>query len=90
MKETELAEIKALSNKIGLLADKLLRECKTHIDQLGLSERAKNSLLRGGVEFVEQLVNLEIADLKKFRNMGIKTIDEIKYKVKSFGFNCWE
>jgi|GEM_PF-4525714 len=34
-------------------------------------------LRRGGVKYVEQLVKLDIEDLKKFRNLGRATLNEI-------------
>lgn len=42
-----------------------------------LSVRAKNSLTKGGVQFVSQLVNLKAEELMNFRNMGQKTVEEI-------------
>jgi len=85
-KQAELERIKKMSHEIILIADKLLSEYKTPIDTLGLSSRAKNALLRGGIEFVEQVLKLTDDDLLRLRGMGVKTVDEIKEKLKEFGF----
>lgn len=42
-----------------------------------LSARAKNSLTKGGIEFVSQLVALNREELMNLRNMGQKTVEEI-------------
>lgn len=47
------------------------------IKETGLSVRAKNSLTRGGVQFVSQLVKLTADELMNFKNMGKKTVEEI-------------
>lgn len=51
---------------------------KTSISELGLSVRAYNALCRHGIQTVGQLIEYSTEDLKKIRNAGAKTIDEIK------------
>ena len=47
------------------------------IKSTDLSARAKNSLTKGGIEFVSQLVALNREELMNLRNMGQKTVEEI-------------
>jgi len=87
-KQLEIMRIKTMAKELGEIADMLLDEFQTPIEFLGLSSRAKNSLRRGDIEYIEQLVKLEIYDVLRLRNMGEKTFNEIKEKLKQSGF-CW-
>jgi len=62
----------------------------TPIETLKLSNRAFNSLKRGGVDFVEQLIWLDRTKIMRMRNMGQHSFDEINSKVKSLGLRGWE
>jgi len=62
----------------------------TPIETLKLSSRAFNSLKRGGVDFVEQLIWLDRNKIMRMRNMGQHSFDEINSKVKSLGLHGWE
>ena len=89
-KQVELERIKKMSQEIVMIADKLLSGYQTPIAELGLSNRALNSLARGSIEYVEQLVKIDFERLLKMRNIGIVTANEIKGKVKLLGFDCWQ
>ena len=50
---------------------------KTDIWNLPLSVRSKNVLCRNGIIILEQLMNFNNDELKKFRNLGAKSFQEI-------------
>lgn len=52
------------------------------IEELNLSVRARNALMRAGVRTTEQLMTLEADDLRKMRNIGDKTLYEIQRTMK--------
>ena len=47
------------------------------LDVLNLSARSYNWLKRGGIHTISQLSALTIADLKQFRNLGKRSLDEV-------------
>lgn len=53
----------------------------TPIEQLQLSVRASNVLHRMGIHSVEELVRTSVEDIAQQRNVGAKTLDEIKYVI---------
>lgn len=58
------------------------------IEQLGLSARAYNGLKRTQINFIGDLTKYSIADLKKIKNFGQKSVEEIVSSLKSvFGIN---
>ena len=48
---------------------------------MDLSVRSNNCLRRAGINTVGDLVNKSEDDLKKVRNLGTKSLDEIKKKL---------
>lgn len=52
------------------------------IENLNLSVRARNALMRAGVRTTEQLMTLEVDDLRKMRNIGKKTLYEVQRTMK--------
>ncbi len=59
--------------------DKIL---DTTIEELDLSVRPSNCLKRSGINTVEDLVNTTEDDLMKVRNLGKKSLEEIKTKLR--------
>ena len=55
------------------------------IEELDFSVRTYNCLRRAGITTVSQLKQMTIVDLKKVRNLGSKSIEEITQKVELFG-----
>lgn len=55
------------------------------IDELGLSVRSYNCLIRSGIETVGDLMDITLEDLHKIRNLGKKSADEIIKKVHALG-----
>jgi len=53
----------------------------TSIDDLDLSVRSNNCLRRSGINTVGDLINKTEDDLKKVRNLGTKSLEEIKKKL---------
>ena len=63
------------------------RVCDHAIEELDLSVRGYNALRRAGVITLGDLIELLNADLlKSVRNLGAKSISEIKTKITVFGF----
>ena len=78
----DIYRIKALATEIITIIDEHENKQRTPLAVLGLSSRAKKSLMRGNVEYVEQLRKLEYKDLLRLRGMGVKTANEIREKLK--------
>ena len=57
------------------------------IAELGLSTRSRNCLIRGGINYVEELLMLEPRDLLKLRNCGYVCLNEINEKIRLLGFH---
>ena len=74
----------------GRIDEGIAEKLGTPVAKLGLSKRAINSLTRGNIKYIEQLVKLEIDDLSRLWNMGKVTISEVINKVKEFGLDCWQ
>ncbi len=53
-------------------------ELKTKIDNLDLSVRSKNCLLRAGYRSLEDIIDIRQEDLVSIKNLGKKSIKEIK------------
>ena len=53
------------------------------IENLNLSVRARNALMRAGVRTTDQLMSMEADDLRKMRNIGEKTLYEIQKTMKT-------
>lgn len=63
------------------------KTCETSIDELQLSVRAWNALKRSGVNTIGELIDVIQGDgLMKIRNLGRKSMVEIKTKILEQGF----
>ena len=60
------------------------------IHELELSQRAKNCLLRAGYRTLDDIFETSIIDLMKIRNMGKKSLKEIKEVCKEHGYEIQE
>ena len=56
-----------------------------NIDELELSVRSYNCLKRAGINTVEELCNRTSEDMKKDRNLGRKSLEEVLGKLKELG-----
>ena len=64
--------------------DKIL---KMLIDDLNLSVRSYNGLRRAGIKTVEDLILKTEEDMLKVRNLGGKSLDEVRMKIKDLGLS---
>ena len=55
------------------------------IEELDLSVRSYNCLKRAGINTVEDLANKTEDDMMKVRNLGKKSLDEVKAKLEELG-----
>ena len=62
-------------------------ELDKQIEDLALSVRSYNCLKRAGIHSVRQLVDYSENDLLNIRNFGVKSIEEVKDKLKSMGLS---
>jgi len=56
-----------------------------NIDELELSVRSFNCLKRAGINTVEELTHKSEEDMMKVRNLGKKSLDEVKFKLEELG-----
>ena len=61
--------------------------CNADIDELALSVRSYNALRRANIITIGELIEqLNEGGLKNLRNLGVKSISEIKTKIMLYGF----
>ena len=60
---------------------------ETSIDDLDLTVRSYNSLKRDGINTVQQLVEKTETEVENIRNLGKKSLDEIKNKLEELGLS---
>lgn len=64
---------------------------KIDIAYMELSVRSYNCLKRAGFDFVDDLDGKTVSDLKKVRNLGMKSLREVVEKAREFGIEIpWE
>lgn len=60
----------------------------THIDELDFSVRASNCLHRAGRKTIGDVIDvINNEELARYRNIGKKTVSEIKTKLLVYGYN---
>ena len=79
-----------VSETESIMADKSDKTAKEKvldltIDELDLSVRSFNCLKRAGINTVEDLINKSEEDMMKVRNLGKKSLDEVKHKLEELG-----
>jgi DNA-directed RNA polymerase subunit alpha len=62
----------------------------TTIEELELSVRSSNCLKRAGINTVGELINKSEEDLMKVRNLGKKSLEEIKGKLEELNLSLKE
>ena len=55
------------------------------IEELDLSVRSYNCLKRAGINSVQELTDKTEADMMKVRNLGRKSLEEVKFKLEDLG-----
>lgn len=87
------SEMKYLFNDskdaIKYLEDEPLEEEKTQltIDELNITARPYNALKRAGIFTVDELTDMTVKDMKRIRNMGDKSLNEIKLALEDLGLS---
>ena len=65
------------------------RACNTKIDDLNLSVRSYNGLMRAGLTTVDKIIDYMQEDkLLNIRNLGKNSKAEINVRIYEFGYNC--
>ena len=57
------------------------------IEELELSVRSFNCLKRANINTVEELTHKSEDDMMKVRNLGKKSLDEVKHKLEELGLS---
>ena len=70
--------------------DKASKILETTIEDLDLSVRSYNCLKRASINNVADLVNKSEDDMMKVRNLGRKSLDEVKKKLQELGLSLME
>ena len=74
---------------IGILVppeeDKKTKILEMTIEEMDLSVRSYNCLKRANIHTVEDLTKKTEDDMLKVRNLGKKSLDEVIYKLESYG-----
>lgn len=60
---------------------------ETTIEEMELSVRSYNCLKRAGINTVEDLTKKTRDDMLKVRNLGLKSLEEVIFKLKELGFD---
>ncbi|WP_313959500.1 DNA-directed RNA polymerase subunit alpha C-terminal domain-containing protein, partial [Staphylococcus epidermidis] len=60
------------------------------IEELDLSVRSYNCLKRAGINTVQELTNKSEEDMMKVRNLGRKSLEEVKLKLNDLGLGLRE
>lgn len=56
------------------------------LEDLNLSARSYNCLDRNQIRFVGELISMDETELRKIKNLGEKSLNEIKQKIEDLGF----
>jgi len=84
--DTKLSLCRELAKQIISVTENGNKEFQpTPIAALNLSSRAFNSLQRGGIDFIEQLIWLDRNAILRMRNMGQKSFNEINKALERLG-----
>jgi DNA-directed RNA polymerase specialized sigma subunit len=73
--------------KIDVNSHEILAKLKTRISDLVLSVRSRRCLKKNNIKYVWQLTQLSEKELRKFRNLGRKSIDELCDIVRDHGLS---
>lgn len=85
-----LSEVGNIQTLVSPPEDKLLKVLEMTIEELDLSVRSYNCLKRASIHTVEDLTKKTEDDMLKVRNLGKKSLDEVIFKLESFGLKLKE
>ena len=78
-------ETKEMSTIIDRPSDQKEKALEMNIDELELSVRSYNCLKRASINTVEELTNKTEDEMMKVRNLGHKSLEEVKAKLQQLG-----
>jgi DNA-directed RNA polymerase subunit alpha len=82
-------DLKESTNGTNILIEPVTDPTETKllmtIEELELSVRSYNCLKRAGINTVEELIHHSEEDMMKVRNLGKKSLDEVKNKLEELG-----
>ncbi len=67
--------------------DKQNKVLEMTIEDMDLSVRSYNCLKRAGINTVQDLTKKSKEDMLKVRNLGLKSLEEVIFKLESYGFS---
>ena len=76
--------VNSKSNAVSLQDDPTCGD--TSLDILDLSARAEHCLQRAGITTIGELCAMSEEKLSRLRNMGKKSVEEVKEKLSKFGY----
>lgn len=82
-KELEISSIDKLDKQVDMPEINLLLQ---KVEELNLSARSFNCLDRAEIKYVGELAIMNENELKEIKNLGKKSLDEIKIKLEEIGF----
>ncbi len=89
-----LAELNNITQETGVMTvkkeEKKQRKLETSIDELDFSVRAYNCLKRAAIETLADLTAKSELDMMKIRNLGKKSLKEVKDKLTELGLSFRE
>ena len=86
------AEVDSMSNELGSLMEENVHDgsgkaINMSIDDLDLTVRSYNCLKRAGISTVEELTQKSEDEMSRVRNLGKKSLKEVKEKLTSLGLS---
>ena len=85
-------ETRDIPTMVDRPSDQKEKVLEMNIDELELSVRSYNCLKRAGINTVEELINKTEDEMMKVRNLGHKSLEEVKLKLQqmNLGFRKTE
>ena len=84
-------EVSEIAKNVDVIAEKVEEENNKYedmtIEELDLSVRSYNCLKRAGIQTVLELTQKSEEDMMKVRNLGKKSLKEVKEKLMAFGLS---
>ena len=84
-------EVSDIAQNVNIIAEKVEKEVNVYeqmnIDELDLSVRSYNCLKRAGIQTVMELTQKTEEDMMKVRNLGKKSLKEVKEKLMAIGLS---
>ena len=84
-------EVSDIAQNVNIISEKVEKEVNVYeqmnIDELDLSVRSYNCLKRAGIQTVMELTQKTEEDMMKVRNLGKKSLKEVKEKLMAIGLS---